>query len=261
MGFLLLSNISFQIPVGIVILTLIVWKIWESHGAETALLQQPKSVKISLIVGILIAIILGAVFYEYRPMETLEKNSGLDYLMSYVYDSFCIFNKEIKYTDSSCLATFISVFPMGLLIGIWYIFKVENKHLEFLIPTVIVSILELILIVANKTIGLLPNYLLVLGFNLLQIEIIIYIFARIEERLFSLTKAAYVALLGLLLFMFMPVPSGLTGNSLNFAYLLFTLEAYLVLNYSDKRFWRLASWVFTVVCLFDFVQGIIVKFV
>ena len=127
-------------------------------------------------------------------------------------------------------------------------------------PSVLVSILELILLVSNKEISFLPNYILVLGFNLLQVYMIVYIFSRIEERLFSLTKSAYIALMGLVLFMFMPVPSGLSRIVLDASYIIFVLEAYILLNYSDKRFWRLASWVFTVICFVEFVGYLIVNF-
>ena len=213
-----------------------------------------------MILGILIAIILGTIFYEYAPIKTLEKHSGINYLTSYTYDSFLVFDRNIKYEYTSCLVTFISVFPIGIIIGIWYIFKEENKHLNFIIPTVIVSILELILIVSNKSIAFLPNYIIILGFNLLQIFMVIYAFSRIEEKMFGLVKSIYVTLICLVVLMFMPIPASLNKTILDLSYIIFVLEAYIILNYSDRRFWKLASWVFTVICLFEFIGYLIVKF-
>lgn len=232
---------------------------------KTEELEQPKKLepkyKWILIIEIMVALIIGAVFYDYNPVKSLENKSGLNYLSSYTYDSFIVFNRNIKYEDYSCLATFISVFPIGLFIGIWYIFKEENKHLSFIVPTVIVSIIELILIVSNIAIEFLPNYLIVLGFNLLQIYMIIYIFSRVEVKLFSLVKSAYIALIFSAVFLFMPKPLELSTIISDIAYMIFVLEAYLLLNYSDRRIWRLASWVFTLICLFEFIGYGIVKFV
>ena len=257
----MLSNVSFQIPIGITFLTLILWKVLENRKRllkEKGIL--PKKMFIVLIISLPLALILGIVFYQYQPIKPLEKIGGLSYLTNYTYNIFSIFDQNIKYVNRSCLTSFISVFPMGLVIGIWYILKEENEHFDFLTSTVIISILELIWIVSNKMIVFLPNYIFVLGFHLLQIYMLLYIFSRIEKPLFNLTKAAYVTLIGLLLLLLMPVPKKIGYIALNLSYIVFVLEAYMVLNYSDKRFWRLASWVFTVICLFDFVGYTIVNF-
>lgn len=279
LGFLLLSNISFQIPIGITYFVLIFWRILEyqkdnkeqkenlkkikknsKEKTDKADLAKKSSFKYVLLIGILLVCVLGIIFYNYKPMKALEKKSGINYLMSYTYDIFKVFDKNMKYENSSCLSTFISVFPIGLIIGIVYIFKEETKHLRFIAPIIFVSILELIFLAANISISILPNYILILGFNLLQIYMILYFMARVEEKLFSLTKAAYVALAGLVIYMFMPIPTNLNKIILDLSYIVFVLEAYVVLNYADKRFWRLTSWVFTIICLFDFAGSFIVNF-
>ena len=117
-----------------------------------------------------------------------------------------------------------------------------------------------ILIIANINIVFLPKYILIFAFNLLQNYMIVYIFSQIEEKLFSLTSSAYITLLALLVYMFVPVVPGTTKITLNLSYVIFVLKTYIILNYSDKRFWRLASWVFTVICLFDFASCLIVNF-
>jgi len=237
------------------------WKLIENRkrlSKEKGIL--PEKMLILLIIGVLVAIILGSIFYQYQPIKLLEKRDGLNYLTNYTYHIFSVFDRNIKYVNGSCLSSFISVFPIGLVIGIWYIWKEESEHFAFLTTTVVISILELIWIVTNKTFEFLPNYIFVLGFHLLQIDMLLYIFSRIEKPLFNLTKAAYVTLIVLLLLIFMPVPKKISYIALNLSYIAFVLEAYIVLNYSDKRFWRLASWVFTVICLFDFIGCIIVNF-
>lgn len=212
-----------------------------------------KKIIIILAIGILISIIFGIVFYKYNPVKSVKNIAGINYLTNYTYD---IFVKNSPY-----LHTFISIFPIGLFIGIYYIFKEETKHFNFFSITVLVSILELIVLLLNLKIVFLPNYILALGFNLLQIFITIYIFSNLEERFFSLVKASYISLIGLVLLMFMPFDKSLNQTCKDLAYITFVLESFIVLNYSDKRFWRLGSWVFSIICFAETIGYLIVNFV
>jgi hypothetical protein len=262
LGFLLLSNISFEIPVGIAILTIFVWRILKYKFIENS--QNNKNInKKALIIavfGTLLAIIIFCFFYRYSKIEAFENKSGASYLMNYTYSVMTPFNKSIKFEDSRALATMISIFPIGLIIAIYYIFKVEDKHGEFLIPTIIVSILELIVLLSNKLNWFIPNYIIALGFAILQIYMIVYIFANIEERLFSLTKSAYISLLGIILILLMPFPTEFSNvRSRTLPYIMFIIESYLLLNYTDKRFWRLTSWLMTIICLFESIGYLVVN--
>ena len=176
-GFLLLSNISFQIPVGICMISLIIWRLLNYKKNNCNLLN--KKVIIFSCILIIISLAIGAIFYKYNPIKNLESKPGINYIFDYTYSSIKIFYQDIKYENNSCLSTFISIFPIGLFIFIYYVFKDETEHLEFIIPTCIISILELIIIVSNFKIEFLPNYISLIGFNLLQIYMIIYTFSRI----------------------------------------------------------------------------------
>ena len=132
--------------------------------------------------------------------------------------------------------------------------------MNFIILNVLVSILELIFIVSNVKIEFLPNYIFIIGFNLLQIYMLLYIFSRFEKRLFNLTKSAYFVLIALVIFMFMPFPKDFGDIFINLSYIIFVLETYIFLNCYDKRFLRLTSWVFTIICLLQFTGDLIVKF-
>lgn len=162
---------------------------------------------------------------------------------------------------NSSTSSLMLLYPIGLFIGICYIFKDKTEHSKFIIPTVLISIVELILIVSNIKISFLPKNILIFLFNLLQNYMIIYIFSRVNEKLFTLTKSAYITLICLLFYMFLPAPSDISKLQLNLLYWIFVLKTFIILNYTDKRFLRLASWAFTVVCLYDFAQSVIVKFV
>jgi hypothetical protein len=171
------------------------------------------------------------------------------------------FNSEIKFEDSTALATMISVFPVGLLIAVIYSFKKEDKHTKYLMLSSIVSVIEIILLITDKLSFVLPNYILAIGFALLQIYMIIYIMANIKERIFTMIQAAYVSLLGIIVIMIVPFPSAISEiKKIVIPYMIFVLESFIMLNYTDKRFWKLASWVFTIICLFETIGCMIVKF-
>lgn len=289
-GFLLLSNISFQISIGISMITLIIWRFLkffkdekerkenlkklkkkeknkEENGEENKKENnkknkeknkkeniEKKDVKFIVILslGILVSIIVGIVFYKYNPIKSINNYRGINYLTNYTYDVF------VK--DEGYLHTFISVFPIGLFIGIYYIFKEENKHFNFYSITSLVSILELIILLLNIKFSFLPNYIFALSFNLLQIFMIIYTFANLDERYFGLVKTAYITLILLVILALMPRLKKLNATLLDISYIIFVLESYIVLNYSDKRFWRLGSWVFTIICISESIGYLIVKF-
>ena len=279
LGFLLLSNFDFQITIGITILTLSLWRILEffiqkkesERNLEKVSNKKEVSEKTDIkdnfkidkkfiliaILGSIIVLIISSFFYRYEKLESFENRNGVGYLFNYTYSVMTPFNKDIKFEDSRALACLISIFPVALIIAVTYIFKYEDgKHTEFLMPTVIVTCFYVIFMVSNKiTLLGIPNYILGIGLALLQIYMIVYIFSRIEERLFDLKKASYLSIIIGLLILIMPFPKAISSirNRVN-PYAIFITECFIILNYSDKRFWRLASWVFSVICVFESVR-------
>ena len=269
LGFLLLSNISFQISIGVPFITLIIWRFLKfkkdekerkenlqklkkkGKNKEENIEQKDIKFTIFLSLGILISIILGIIFYKYNPVKSLVNLRGINYLTNYTYDIFV--------TDKPYFHTFISIFPFGLLIGIYYIFKEENKHFSFFSLTTLVSIIELIILLFNVNFSFLPNYIFALGFHLLQIFMIVYIFSNLEERFFNLIKSAYITLIVLVIAALMPKPK-MNSMLVDVSYILFVFESYILLNYSDRRFWRLGSWVFTLICISESIGYLIVNF-
>lgn len=211
-----------------------------------------KGVIITLIIGIIISLILGIVFYKYNPIKVKINENGINYLTNYTYNFFT-FNKKN-------LSAFNSIFPIALFIGVYYIFKDETKHSAFMIPTILVSIIELFFLVSKANLSFIPNCIFSLGFDLLQIFMVVYIFSRIEEKYFGLVKSSYISLIGLVFLLFMPVAKGINNAGIEVSYIIFVLESYLLLNYQDIRFKKLASFVFTLICLGEFIGYSIVNF-
>lgn len=228
-------------------------KINKKSKENKELNKNTKKIIIISILTIFISISLGLIFNKFNYIKDIANKRGINYLTNYIYDIFVV--------DKPYLHTFISVFPAGLLIGIYYIFKEDSKHFNFFCLSVLVSIVQLIILVSNIRIGVLPNYILALGFNLLQIYMLVYIFSNLEDRFFNLSKSAYISLGLLVFFMFMPIPKEINSMFVELSYIIFVLETYIVLNYSDKRFWRLASWIFTLICVLQSVAFLIVKIV
>jgi hypothetical protein len=226
-------------------------------------LQKEDSWKKNWIVCLILTVIVIVLFgNNYNPIKSLENENGASYLMNYTYSAMLPFNKEIKFSDVSCLATMISIFPAGLFIAIYYIFKVENKHLEFFAPTIIISIIEIMILIINKTAFIVPNYILSIGFSVLQIYIVVYIFSNVKEKLFDLKKSTYIAISGVVVLLMMPFPREISDIvKRDIPYMIFVTESVMVLNYTDRRFWKLASWIFTVLTLFESIGFLIVNFV
>lgn len=224
----------------------------KDKNIEETLEEKDIKFTIFLILGTIVSIILGIIFYKYNPIKALVRLRGISYLTNYTYDIFV--------TDKPYLHTFISIFPFGLLIGLYYIFKEENgKHFNFFSLTAVVSILELIILLFNVSFDFLPNYIFALGFSLLQIFMIVYIFSNLEVKFFNLVKSAYITLIGLVIVALMP-RAKINLMLVDVSYMLFVFEAYILLNYSDRRFWRLGSWVFTLICVSESIGYLIVNF-
>lgn len=253
-GFLLLSNISFQVPIGITICTLIIYlnikriisqkenEIKESNkknkkNKKTEEIENEvketsyKNVWICALVLIILAIIISCVFYKNVPLE-------------------------------SAYQSIMWVFPIGLFIEIALFYKLDGKYSEFILPTMLASIVFVIIVLSNKLDGIIPNYFMMIGFSILQIYIIAYIFSNVDYKLFKMVRASYLAVLIPIIVYILPIPNKvLIFKGKDVAYVLAVTQSAMILNYTDRRFWRLMSWTITVTMAIEFVGTLIVNFV
>lgn len=257
LGYSILSNLSFQFSIGLALIPIIIW-IMCKNKKEVNL---SKIQNIVLVITVVLAILISIFFYKINTLESLEKVNGLSYLMSYTYSYNIPFDSNIKFVDSSCLATFTSVFPMVLFVAVFYIFKIE-KHSEFLLGATIISILQVISISSSKALfeNIAPNYIMSLGVALLQIYIMLYFFANVEEKLFKLKTTTYISIIGILFLLLIKFPTPLSPieNRMGAA-MVFTLESFVFLNYYDKRFIKIASVTFPIITLIESIGLLIVK--
>jgi len=90
----------------------------------------------------------------------------------------------------------------------------------------------------------------------------IYIFSNITERLLSLKTASYIAIFLGIIVLIVPFPK-VIGPILSrmLPYSIFVLESYMLLNYTDKRFWRLTSWIITFITLFESIAYLVSNYI
>ncbi len=257
--YLIFSNLSFQFSMLFAFIPILIWILLKNRKEINLRKKQIIFFVFALILGALIS----TIFYRYNVIQALENENGLSYLMSYTYSFNIPFNKTIKFSDNSALATCMSIFPMVLLVAVIYVFKYE-KHSEFLIPTSIFSILGIIGISGVNAIfgGIVPNYIMALSISILQIYMMIYIFANVEEKVFSLKASMYVSLAGIIAFLLIKFPTPFTTiRGKTRPYMIFVLESFIFLNYSDKRFWRVATVVYPIIVLIESIGFLVMKII
>lgn len=193
--------------------------------------------------------------YNTFPSASIERETnGLVHLFSYGYSMFLPFietGKNVVYTS------FLSVFPLSLILAMVYVYKKE-KHLDFLIPMIIAIVCESIFCMIKTPIYM--YYDCVAGaVGLSCIYLYMYMFAHIEENIFKLTDSAKIVL-GLLVFYFL-VPRPEVFMSKGYMYAIsavITLLYFMFINFADKRYQKV---LLVVLLLWSLISTVPVLFV
>lgn len=173
------------------------------------------------------------------------KGNGLQYLLSYGYAPFLIFT---ELSENLEYMSFLSIFPLSLILAMLYLYKKE-KHIEFLMPMIIVITLECIFCMTKlpifKFIGFTESLRLEVCANAVSLACIylyIYMIANVKESVFSLTKSAKV-ILGFLVFYFLiPRPEAFASRGYMYSIVcIITLLYFIFINYTDSRYKRVLS--------------------
>lgn len=214
-----------------------------------------KKIDIACFIGIILAIFLfGIYFYNssYDAIQSIIHSSylggreekggnGIKYLFSYLYSFMLPF---IQNVDTMEYASFLSFFPVPIIMALIYLYKKEN-HIEFLMPILIALILETVWcmlglpsVLAKITLfSIVPVERCAVSVGLGLIYLIFYMFSHIEERFVKQSHAVYIILAILALLVFIPVPVGLnTKRNLYIFAMIETLGGFLLLNIGDKNY-------------------------
>ncbi len=176
------------------------------------------------------------------PGERSETGgNGIVYLFSYLYNFLLPF---MNVGDNCSVASIISIFPIPMIMAIYYIYKKE-KHAAFLLPLAIVAVLETVFcisgfpqIISNIT---LFKYVIVeraaVAVGFANFYILIYMLANIQEELISMKSTIKVSILIMIVLCFVPLPEVIASrNYLSIFAGILCLYTFLFLNQHDSRY-------------------------
>ena len=151
-----------------------------------------------------------------------------------------------------------------MIIGLYYLYKKE-KHVEFLLPMVLVTVFETIFCLSGfprviSNITLLKHVTTercAVSVALANVYIYLYILSNIKEEIFNIKTSIKITLISMCLIAIMPVPSELSSNVYIYIFpAIYALFCFLLLNNEDSRY-RKVFLFFTVV--FTLIGGIYVN--
>ncbi len=219
----------------IILLTYLALAIWLILK-NTREFSKWKKIALCILPFVVTIVIFAVARYYYLPfandvLDLDNEKNGMLHLFSYGYSMFLPFvdtSKNIAYSS------FLSIFPLSLIWAMMYVYKKE-KHLDFLLPMILVIVVQSIFCMLTKTN---MYYDCVAGaVGLSCIYIYIYMFAHIEENIFKLSDSAKVVLALLVFYFIVPRPEMFMSKGYMYAIsAVVTLLYFMFINFADKRY-------------------------
>ena len=183
-----------------------------------------------------------------RYMATANYSNGLAGLFGYMYNFVGLFT-NVEGFNWDTTYTIVSVFPVPLFIGMWYLFK-NNKHEKFLFPVVVgMTLTTIFAMIGGKTPEVLQiitgakwinttDWVFVSG--LLGLYLMFYLMSNTDEKLFNITPAIRLTIVMLVLSAIVPLPAELSTRFMRTIYCVpFTLLSFLMIQYNaNKKYQR-----------------------
>ena len=253
----------FAISFGYVFFALILWIISQNRkeikGNKTKIIV----LSLTLIISVISAI-CAEVFFGNNYGDSVENNlsAGISGIFTYLYTPLFGFN-EVENPD--IWAGIISAFPIPLALALYYMYKKE-EHSEFLLPIVLVTVLETVYCISGfpeiiskfTMLSEVSAVRVVPAVQLANLFIIFYFLGNIKESLFKLKYIIRITIVAICILAIIKYPTQFVGNG--FLYLFaaeLTLLTFMFLNYSDVKYQK----VFLVLLsLLSLISGIPVLF-
>lgn len=250
---------GYAISFGYVFLALIIWILIKNRNDlknNSVLLVGVTAISITCAVILRIKI-------PFNYNDVIEPEArGLSILYSYLYNILLPFNNLGE--ETALFGSFLSVFPIPMLIALYYMYKNDN-HIEFLLPIVIISVLETVFCMSGlpdviSKITLFSNVSLsrgVAGVSLASVYIMFYMIKHIDKKVFSVTSAMRVVVVLMIAIGFIGYPENFrTKNYM----MLFMIEAclmsFLFLIFHDENYKKTLLFF---LCIFALIGGITVN--
>lgn len=235
------TYIPYVISFGYVFLALIIWILIKNK--EIILKNRNSN-----IIGILTIFVstIGAIIAGFNvKFPVIESTNfyrnGISYLFNYLYNVLLPFNNiEAK----EVLGSFLSIFPMPMLVSLYYLFSKE-KHAEFLLPITIVTVLETMYCTSGF-----PEFLNRItlfsksnilssapAVNFANLLIIFYFLGNIKEKIIKFKNTIRISLVVVCILIFIERPIAFISNSYLYLFVAeLCLLSFLFLNYDDKKY-------------------------
>lgn len=201
---------GYAIAFSYVFIALIIWIMLKNR--EELKNKKTVSLVFSTIVVSVISVVITRCLLPFSYNEILENEpKGISVLYSYLYNMLLPF---FDFEGKEIFGSFISVFPLPMLIALYYMYKNE-EHTEFLLPLTIVSVIQTVFcmsgfpdIIENIVFfSKASNSCVMAAVNLTNVYILFYIIKNIDTKMFSITTAMRVAVVLMLIVGFIAYPT------------------------------------------------------
>lgn len=196
------------------------------------------------------------------PGERNETGGGaFPYLFSYLYNFLLPF---MNMGDNCSLASIISMFPIPMIMAIYYIYKKE-KHISFLLPVAVVAVLETVFCISgfSEVISKITLFKYVLperaavAVSFANFYLMIYMLANIQENLVKIKSAIRISLIITCIIVFLPLPTIVSGNGyMSIFAAIICLYTFAFLNNGDVRYRKV---LLTFLVIFTLIGGVLVN--
>lgn len=231
---------SYTIAFGYVFLGLIIWLFIKNRES-----LKDKSLLITTIITFIITVVTSIISKIFLAIPFVENmyltRNGISYLFSYL-NNFLLPFYDIS--NAKEFASIVSLFPVPMLIALYYMYKKE-KHTEFLMPITIITVLETVFCLAgfpdiiNKITGfdIVNVSVCASAVGLANLFIIFYFLGNVDEELFKTSHAIRFCLVVICLLIFVGRPDAFMAQKyLYFFVIEMCILSFLFLFWGDKKY-------------------------
>lgn len=250
---------GYAVSFGYVFIALIIWILIKNRSN---LKNNGVLISISILASIVCAVLLRMkIPFNYNDVIENEAR-GISILYSYLYNMLLPFNNLGE--ETSLFGSFLSAFPVPMLIALYYMYK-NDDHIEFLLPLVVVSVLETVFCMSGlpdaiNKVTLFSNVSLsrgVAGVSLASVYIMFYMIKHIDKKIFSITSAMRIVVVLMLVIGFIGYPE--VFRTVNYM-MIFMIEAclisFLFLIFHDENYKKTLLFF---LCIITLIGGITVN--
>lgn len=228
----------YAVAFGYLFLALIIWIILENKDK----LKDNKILGLVTCVLSILGMIISALFFNNHNIEYYDlEMSGVSVLFSYLYSPLLPF---FDFKGQELVSGIISIFPVPIIMSLYYIYTKE-KHICFLLPITIVTVLEIVFCMSGfpnfiNNITLFSEVSAIRAVSCVQIAnlfIMFYFLGNIKEELFKIKYAMRITIVIVCLLVFVRFPVYFSNKQFLYMFVCeLSLLSFLLLNFSDKKY-------------------------